>query len=154
MLGLVSTARRAACTGQFLPSRAVATPLASCTHQGARGVHILRRTSPWVPDAASSSYKPVASARLLSTRRTFQHLAPKPDAPPTTATKPAQTKVPEEEEPTAKEQRKSDWGITKKLLVNVWPKNDWKTRGTVLLGFALLISGKVCIELILEVCKC
>ncbi|KAF9463913.1 P-loop containing nucleoside triphosphate hydrolase protein [Collybia nuda] len=46
-------------------------------------------------------------------------------------------------EPTAKEQRESDWGIITKLLVNVWPKNDWKTRGTVLLGFALLISGKV-----------
>lgn len=45
--------------------------------------------------------------------------------------------------PTPSEQRKSDWGITKRLLVNVWPKNDWKTRWTVLLGFGLLVSSKV-----------
>lgn len=31
----------------------------------------------------------------------------------------------------------------KKLLLNVWPKNDWRTRGAVLLGFAFLITGKV-----------
>ncbi|EIW84389.1 P-loop containing nucleoside triphosphate hydrolase protein [Coniophora puteana RWD-64-598 SS2] len=28
-------------------------------------------------------------------------------------------------------------------MVNVWPKDDWYTRGRVILGFALLISGKV-----------
>lgn len=31
----------------------------------------------------------------------------------------------------------------KKLLLNVWPKNDWRTRGAVLLGFAFLITGKI-----------
>ncbi|KAJ7592656.1 P-loop containing nucleoside triphosphate hydrolase protein [Mycena floridula] len=41
------------------------------------------------------------------------------------------------------EQRRSDWTVIKKLLENVWPKNDWKTRGTVILGFGFLISGKV-----------
>lgn len=45
--------------------------------------------------------------------------------------------------PTLAEQRRSDWGITKRLLVNVWPKNDWKTRWIVLLGFGLLVSSKV-----------
>lgn len=44
---------------------------------------------------------------------------------------------------TAKEQRRNDWNIIRKLMVNVWPKNDWKTRGTVLLGFGLLVTGKV-----------
>jgi ABC transporter ATM len=48
-----------------------------------------------------------------------------------------------EREITAKEQRTNDWSIITKLMVNVWPKNDWKTRGTVLLGFGLLVSGKV-----------
>ena len=45
--------------------------------------------------------------------------------------------------PTLAEQRRSDWGITKRLLVNVWPKNDWKTRWIVILGFGLLVSSKV-----------
>jgi len=45
--------------------------------------------------------------------------------------------------PTQAEQRRSDWRITKRLLVNVWPKNDWKTRWIVLLGFGLLVSSKV-----------
>ena len=48
--------------------------------------------------------------------------------------------------PTPAEQRRSDWGITKRLLVNVWPKNDWKTRSTVLLGLGLLVSSKVSVD--------
>ncbi|KAG6332766.1 hypothetical protein ID866_6322 [Astraeus odoratus] len=43
----------------------------------------------------------------------------------------------------AREQRKKDWLVVRKLMENVWPKNDWGTRGRVILGFALLISGKV-----------
>ncbi len=50
---------------------------------------------------------------------------------------------PAEVEPTVAEQRRTDWGIVKRLMENVWPKDDWKTRGTVVLGFGLLISGKV-----------
>ncbi|KAL4066863.1 P-loop containing nucleoside triphosphate hydrolase protein [Scleroderma citrinum] len=44
---------------------------------------------------------------------------------------------------TDREQRKKDWIVIRKLMENVWPKNDWGTRGRVILGFALLISGKV-----------
>ncbi|KAI0790031.1 P-loop containing nucleoside triphosphate hydrolase protein [Abortiporus biennis] len=43
----------------------------------------------------------------------------------------------------ASEQRKRDWNIIKKLVVNIWPPNDWGTRGRVLFGFGLLISGKL-----------
>ncbi|KIJ66850.1 hypothetical protein HYDPIDRAFT_85623 [Hydnomerulius pinastri MD-312] len=43
----------------------------------------------------------------------------------------------------AKEQRRNDWMIVRKLIGNVWPKDDWSTRGRVVLGFALLIGGKV-----------
>jgi hypothetical protein len=72
---------------------------------------------------------------------------------PTTTTNPpiklvekVQQKPQEKEEVqhlTKAEQRRSDWAIIKQLLANVWPKNDWRTRGTVLLGFVLLISAKV-----------
>ncbi|TFY64132.1 hypothetical protein EVJ58_g2833 [Rhodofomes roseus] len=41
------------------------------------------------------------------------------------------------------EQRKKDWSIVKRLVENIWPKNDWSTRGRVLLGFGLLIGGKL-----------
>ena len=44
---------------------------------------------------------------------------------------------------TQAEQRKKDWSIIKKLLINIWPPNDWGTKGRVILGFGLLISGKV-----------
>ncbi|OBZ66221.1 Iron-sulfur clusters transporter ATM1, mitochondrial [Grifola frondosa] len=41
------------------------------------------------------------------------------------------------------EQRKNDFAIVKRLAVNLWPPNDWSTRGRVLFGFGLLISGKL-----------
>ncbi|KAF9067430.1 iron-sulfur clusters transporter ATM1 [Rhodocollybia butyracea] len=44
---------------------------------------------------------------------------------------------------TAAQERRSNWKIIRSLMVNVWPKGDWKTRGTVILGFVFLISGKV-----------
>ncbi|KAL6298081.1 P-loop containing nucleoside triphosphate hydrolase protein [Sparassis latifolia] len=44
---------------------------------------------------------------------------------------------------TQSEQRRKDWQIVKRLAENIWPKNDWGTRGRVLFGFALLISGKL-----------
>ncbi|KAF8176135.1 P-loop containing nucleoside triphosphate hydrolase protein [Mycena galopus ATCC 62051] len=37
----------------------------------------------------------------------------------------------------------NDWKIVKTLVKHVWPKNDWKTRGTVVFGFGLLISSKL-----------
>ncbi|KAG2107598.1 P-loop containing nucleoside triphosphate hydrolase protein [Suillus cothurnatus] len=33
--------------------------------------------------------------------------------------------------------------IVKRLMSHVWPKDDWGTRGRVVLGFGLLIAGKV-----------
>ncbi|PCH39371.1 nucleoside triphosphate hydrolase protein [Wolfiporia cocos MD-104 SS10] len=44
---------------------------------------------------------------------------------------------------TQSEQRKKDWSIVKKLAENLWPKDDWSTRVRVILGFGLLISGKL-----------
>lgn len=101
----------------------------------------LRLISPRLP--------PKYTAPLRLSLRSFQHLAPenpKPVQPKQTPPpNPAQKSPPKEEDthPTNAEQRKSDWKIIKQLLANVWPKNDWRTRGTVLLGFVLLVSAKV-----------
>ncbi|KAF8239587.1 iron-sulfur clusters transporter ATM1 [Tricholoma matsutake] len=87
-----------------------------------------------------------SSAFRLS-RREFRDLAPKPQTvqSPPSATKrfPIVKELDGSKDVTAKEQRRNDWKIITKLMVNVWPKNDWKTRGTVLLGFGLLVSGKI-----------
>ncbi|KIK66870.1 hypothetical protein GYMLUDRAFT_37940 [Collybiopsis luxurians FD-317 M1] len=82
----------------------------------------------------------------LQQNRFYQNLASqsKPDKssqPPQPA--PGSLNPLEPAQVTAAEERKSNWKIIKNLMVNVWPKNDWKTRGTVILGFAFLVSGKV-----------
>lgn len=75
--------------------------------------------------------------------RSYQQMAsppPKKDDPPKQA---VEKRAVESESVTAKEQRQTDWRIIKTLVKHVWPKNDWKTRGTVVFGFGLLISSKV-----------
>ncbi|KAJ7447026.1 hypothetical protein B0H11DRAFT_2162166 [Mycena galericulata] len=66
--------------------------------------------------------------------RPFQQLAKK-DGPP--------KRAPDTPHVTAQEQRRTDWRIVKTLVKHVWPKHDWKTRGTVVFGFGLLISSKL-----------
>ncbi|TFK27436.1 iron-sulfur clusters transporter ATM1 [Coprinopsis marcescibilis] len=72
---------------------------------------------------------------------------PPPEQPKSgpTAVKPPPEKAPADSSsnPTPEQQRRTDWTIIKRLMTNVWPKNDWKTRGTVVVGFVLLISAKV-----------
>ncbi|KXN82782.1 Iron-sulfur clusters transporter ATM1, mitochondrial [Leucoagaricus sp. SymC.cos] len=81
--------------------------------------------------------------------RLFGHLArddSKTTNPPSKVVETPKAKAEPKEEvqhPTKAEQRRSDWVIIKQLFANVWPKNDWRTRGTVLLGFVLLISAKL-----------
>jgi ABC transporter ATM len=41
------------------------------------------------------------------------------------------------------EQRRRDWSIVRRLAVHIWPKDDWATRGRVVLGVGLLVCGKV-----------
>ncbi|CAE7131638.1 unnamed protein product [Rhizoctonia solani] len=41
------------------------------------------------------------------------------------------------------EQRRVDWEIVKRLVVNVWPKNEWTIRARVVLALSLLLAGKV-----------
>ena len=107
--------------------------------------------------------KPYPQTWLLL--RQFKHLAPADSAPPRpksppplNSTSPSKsppspdahsTPIPsstksEDAEPTAAQQRKSDWAIIKQLLENVWPRGDGKTRGIVLFSFVLLVGSKVC----------
>jgi ABC transporter ATM len=76
--------------------------------------------------------------------RCYQNLAPETTKTPATKqpSSPAPPKGSDPENPTQAEQRKQDWKIIWKLMGNVWPKNDWSTRGRVLLGLGLLVGGK------------
>ncbi|KAF5389039.1 hypothetical protein D9757_004956 [Collybiopsis confluens] len=83
-------------------------------------------------------------ARLNIGCRLYQNQAapqPKPERSP--QPNPSGPNSLEPAQLTAAQERKSNWKIIRSLMSNVWPKNDWKTRGTVILGFAFLISGKV-----------
>lgn len=104
----------------------------------------------------------ISAPKSWSFKRMFQHMAKVEETvvkspPPSTTTgtsppKDTKTAPPTPEIPTQAEQRRIDWGIVKRLMVNVWPKNDWRTRLTVLGGFALLVSAKVCIcQIVLQI---
>ena len=40
-------------------------------------------------------------------------------------------------------QRQKDWAIIKKLVPNIWPKDDWGTKSRVMIALGLLVGGKV-----------
>jgi hypothetical protein len=87
--------------------------------------------------------------------RLFRHLAAQdaksPLQSPTTPAAAVAAGVKESPQPTPTskatisnaEQRRRDWSIVRRLLVHIWPKDDWTTRGRVVLGVGLLICGKV-----------
>lgn len=47
------------------------------------------------------------------------------------------------QEVTDKEQTRRDWEIIKKLIPNIWPKNDFVTKTRVITAISLLVGGKV-----------
>ncbi|KAF5342594.1 hypothetical protein D9611_002003 [Ephemerocybe angulata] len=116
-----------------------------------RGIHELYQKTRTRWDSSSATRSTGSTYPWGACRtRFFGHMAgwqdpPKPTEPtPAAVPKPdANAKPPNNEHPTREEQRRSDWTIIKRLMTNVWPKNDWKTRGTVLLGFVLLVSAKL-----------
>jgi len=84
--------------------------------------------------------------------RTYQHMARQSERPassssasssPSLKTTSRNENTKSKPEPTVAEQRRTDWTIVKRLMINVWPKNDWKTRLTVVFGFLLLVTAKV-----------
>lgn len=102
----------------------------------------------------SPIFQPCLPPRLVPPHawRLFRHLAAQdaksaPQAS-TTTTAPGLNESPQPK-PTSKvtisnaEQRRRDWFIVRRLLVHIWPRDDWETRGRVVLGVGLLISGKV-----------
>jgi hypothetical protein len=113
-----------------------------------------RKVVPSVPKFNSSiaHHKPYYLTSLYCPRsrlnifnRPYQDLAPKTTSSGN-ARQPSQLPkdlVGEVENLTNAEQRIRDWSIIRKLMVHVWPRHDWRTRGTVLFGFGLLIGGKV-----------
>lgn len=77
--------------------------------------------------------------------RTFRQLTQQKSAPQSTT-----NTAPKEATPAAPKvavsnavQRRRDWAIVRRLAVHIWPKNDWGTRGRVVLGVGLLVSGKL-----------
>lgn len=131
------------------PFVSLITPSASCT-RSTRVFSSLQK-----PRNFSIEYLLMARClqppvKNLGGMRIFQHMARHSDrAAPSSAsssTSRAENSKsnPESTSPTAAEQRRTDWTIVKRLMINVWPRNDWKTRYTVLFGFLLLVTAKVC----------
>lgn len=124
-------------------------------------MNVLRSSRGWRALAAPTSLRacrvhPLTSHRLVL--RSFQHLAQNSDkeAPKSTtqATQAAAPKPPPPPTPpkstsddavhiSLKQQRKNDWEIIKRLSGNLWPKDDWSTRGRVVVGMGFLVAGKV-----------
>ncbi|PPQ75918.1 hypothetical protein CVT26_006396 [Gymnopilus dilepis] len=89
------------------------------------------------PSSSSVKANLVGSGSTPSTTHSNSSKAPSASS---TSPKPSSPVI---EHPTNAEQRRTDWLIIKRLMSNVWPKNDWKTRLIVLGGFLLLITAKV-----------
>ncbi|KAH9972378.1 P-loop containing nucleoside triphosphate hydrolase protein [Russula compacta] len=73
---------------------------------------------------------------------TFRQLTQQSKAPQSTTTTES-SPAPPKAAVTNAEQRQRDWAIVRRLVVHIWPKGDWATRGRVVLGVGLLISGKL-----------
>lgn len=97
-------------------------------------------------DAFSKTVKSSCSVQLVQKRLNQQLATQTPKAPPIQTPKasnpPSQDLGGEPVHISQSEQRKNDWNIVKRLAENIWPKNDWSTRGRVLFGFGLLVAGK------------
>ncbi|KAH7884336.1 P-loop containing nucleoside triphosphate hydrolase protein [Phlebopus sp. FC_14] len=86
-----------------------------------------------------------APAGLRARFSTSSHVRNEAPASSKTVKQPdaAQQKPAQSDHVTAQEQRRKDWMVVRNLIGNVWPKDDWATRARVVLGFGLLIGGKV-----------
>ncbi|KAH9179119.1 P-loop containing nucleoside triphosphate hydrolase protein [Lactarius sanguifluus] len=98
------------------------------------------------PRPASSSLKHLPPRPVPPNSRTFRQLTQQEKSAPQSTT----TTAPKEATPAAPKvavsnavQRRRDWAIVRRLAVRIWPKNDWGTRGRVVLGVGLLVSGKL-----------
>ncbi|CAE6450499.1 unnamed protein product [Rhizoctonia solani] len=78
------------------------------------------------------TYSPIRTPPSTSTQTPIAKSEPKPPAAGETVVHITQA-----------EQRRVDWEIVKRLVVNVWPKGEWTIRARVVLALSLLLAGKV-----------
>ncbi|CAE6410527.1 unnamed protein product [Rhizoctonia solani] len=104
-----------------------------------------------------TAIRPILGPNLQCIQRSFRTCVPIRQAPPTTPTQPPVPAPPananSEPKPPAAgetvihisqaEQRRVDWQIVKRLVVNVWPKGEWTIKTRVVLALSLLLAGKV-----------
>ncbi|KAF8972237.1 iron-sulfur clusters transporter ATM1 [Flammula alnicola] len=96
------------------------------------------------PPTSKAEFSSIPSSVSTSTPSASPSSTSPPSSPNATQGKPtSKDSSSVSDNPTQAEQRRTDWSIIKRLMINVWPKNDWKTRLTVLGGFGLLVSAKV-----------
>ncbi|KAI9061153.1 P-loop containing nucleoside triphosphate hydrolase protein [Trametes sanguinea] len=115
--------------------------------------HLTSPSPQLVSASPSRSLRTQSNTRYsgVSCTRYYQHLAPSSPKPEPVTSQTAQTPKPPAKQDLAgdavhisqSEQRRRDWNIVRKLVQNIWPKDDWKTRGRVLFGFGLLVGGKL-----------
>ncbi|SCZ88442.1 BZ3500_MvSof-1268-A1-R1_Chr2-1g04413 [Microbotryum saponariae] len=89
-------------------------------------------------NGAPSTTPPARTSRTSETTATS--VSP---VPPAKSDQSNTTDVGKTTEISDKEQSRRDWEIIKKLVPNVWPKNDWSTKTRVLLALGLLVGGKL-----------
>ncbi|KAK4701515.1 ATP-binding cassette, subfamily B (MDR/TAP), member 7, partial [Phenoliferia sp. Uapishka_3] len=76
-------------------------------------------------------------------KATQQHSGPEGAQQQAEAREAAAKDVLKVSEITEKEQSRKDWQIIRKLLPNLWPKDDWGTKTRVMLAVVLLVGGKI-----------
>ncbi|KAI0247702.1 P-loop containing nucleoside triphosphate hydrolase protein [Lactifluus subvellereus] len=97
------------------------------------------------PFESSTSPQHIGVKPRLATlhRRAFRQLAQQEKSPPqSTLAKESPSTAPKAVVSNA-EQRRRDWAIVRRLAIHIWPKDDWATRGRVVLGVGLLVCGKL-----------
>ncbi|KAH7341792.1 P-loop containing nucleoside triphosphate hydrolase protein [Rhizoctonia solani] len=139
---------------------ALSRHLAVGVKMGWRPIHIQSHAPRLYSSLTQSTSRPgILGSNIQCIQRSFRACSPIRTPPSTTIQTPTSTaKSPT---PTAKsepkppaagetvvhisqaEQRRVDWEIVKRLVVNVWPKGEWTIRARVVLALSLLLAGKV-----------
>ncbi|SCV72040.1 BQ2448_4734 [Microbotryum intermedium] len=104
-------------------------------HSGPEG-HQKEESSNGAPSTTPSTIAPTSTTTTPASTMT--------SAPLEASTKSDQsstTDVGKTTQVSEKEQSRRDWEIIKKLVPNVWPKNDWSTKTRVLLALGLLVGA-------------
>lgn len=131
------------------PSVAIASALSTCSRPKTRYEPLIASKSSYMV----RTWPSLSFNRRVSTRG-YQNLATERNLKTPASKSPGQPLKSDgdSEHPTQSEQRKKDWRVIWKLMENVWPKNDWNTRGRVLFGLGLLVGGKVRVEINFATC--